>query len=140
MSDNPDLVECVGPAGAGPSGAPGAPADRRRVRVAAAADVEDATAEQVDADGTKIALVRIGDAFHAIGDRCSHANYSLSEGELDTEECTLECWKHGALFDLSTGEPLTLPATQPVPVYDVEVADGEVYVLLPTNQTEKDDD
>ena len=78
--------------------------------------------------------MRIGEEFHAIGDRCSHANYSLSEGEIDAEDCTLECWKHGALFSLTTGEPLTLPATQPVPVYDVEVADGEVFVFLPGDE------
>jgi 3-phenylpropionate/trans-cinnamate dioxygenase ferredoxin subunit len=75
--------------------------------------------------------VRIDDDVYAIGDRCSHADYSLSEGEIDADERTLECWKHGSTFSLETGEPLTLPATQPVPVYTVEVRDGDVLVTLP---------
>ena len=64
-------------------------------------------------------------------DRCSHANYKLSEGDVDCDEKTLTCWKHGAEFSLIDGEPQTLPATQPVPVWDLEVAAGEVFVNLP---------
>ena len=101
------------------------------VRVAAVDDIESGQAKQVTVDDTKIAVVRIDDTFHAIGDQCSHANYSLSEGEIDCDESTLECWKHGAQFSLLDGEPQTLPATAPVPVYDVEVAAGEVFVSLP---------
>ncbi len=66
-----------------------------------------------------------------IGDRCSHADYSLAEGEIDTDEGTIECWKHGSTFSVTTGEPTTLPATKPVPVYEVSVVDGEVRVVLP---------
>ena len=57
---------------------------------------------------------------------------ALSEGEVDG--CTLECWLHGSRFDLRTGEPTGLPATEPVPVYPVEIHDGDVYVsLAPSN-------
>jgi 3-phenylpropionate/trans-cinnamate dioxygenase ferredoxin subunit len=76
----------------------------------------------------RIALFRIGDDVYAIGDRCSHAEASLAEGELwDT---AVECPRHGSEFDLKTGEPGALPATEPVPVYDVSVTDGTVYLEL----------
>lgn len=76
----------------------------------------------------RIAMFRIGDEVYAIGDRCSHAEASLSEGELwDT---TVECPRHGSEFDLKTGAPESLPATTPVPVYDVSVVDGIVYLEL----------
>ncbi|MBW3574965.1 MAG: non-heme iron oxygenase ferredoxin subunit [Actinobacteria bacterium] len=78
----------------------------------------------------KIALVRVDGDFYAIGDTCSHADYSLSEGEVDVDALQIECWKHGSCFSLKTGEPDTLPATRPVPAYDVVVDDGEVFVLI----------
>ena len=53
--------------------------------------------------------MRIGDDFHAIGDRCTHADISLAEGEVDEDDCTIECWKHGSTFSLETGEPQTMP-------------------------------
>ena len=79
----------------------------------------------------QLCVVRIGDDVYAIGDRCSHADYSLSEGEIYADEREIECWKHGSMFSLETGEPLTLPATQPVPVYAVRVDGGEVKVVAP---------
>lgn len=94
------------------------------------ADLADGGARRFDVDGHRIAVVRIGDSVYAIGDRCSHADYSLAEGEVDPDAKTLECWKHGSTFDLRTGEPETLPATQPVPVYSVSVRDGDVVVTL----------
>src|SRR3954447_4804649 len=89
------------------------------------------TARRFDVAGHRIALVRIADQLYAIGDRCSHQDYSLAEGEVYDDEKTLECWKHGSTFSLTTGVPTTLPATKPVPVYDVEVRDGDVLVVLP---------
>ena len=61
-------------------------------------------ARRFDVDGYRIALVRIGDEFHAINDECSHEDYSLSEGEVWPEECEIECPRHGSTFDLVTGE------------------------------------
>jgi 3-phenylpropionate/trans-cinnamate dioxygenase ferredoxin subunit len=87
-------------------------------------------ARRFDGDGYRIALVRIGDDFYAIGDQCSHENYSLAEGDVFEEEREIECWKHGSTFDLRTGEPQSLPAVKPVPVYDVKVEDGEVKVVV----------
>jgi 3-phenylpropionate/trans-cinnamate dioxygenase ferredoxin subunit len=78
-----------------------------------------------------VCVVRCGDDVFAIGDTCSHANISLSEGEVMCDEREIECWKHGSMFSLQTGEPMTLPATQPVPVYEVRVDGGEVKVVAP---------
>jgi 3-phenylpropionate/trans-cinnamate dioxygenase ferredoxin subunit len=78
--------------------------------------------------GVPMAVVRIDDAVHAIGDICSHANVSLSEGEVWCDELEIECPKHGSTFSLISGEPATLPATQPIAVYPVEVVDGVVHV------------
>ena len=94
-------------------------------------ELEPGTARRFDVDGHRIALVRIGDDFYALGDRCSHEDYSLSEGEVYAEDCELECWKHGSTFDLRTGEPLSLPATKAVPVYEVVVEGDDVAVRLP---------
>jgi 3-phenylpropionate/trans-cinnamate dioxygenase ferredoxin subunit len=92
------------------------------------------TVRRVEVGGVAVAVVRVEDEVYAIGDVCSHANVSLSEGEVWTDERELECPKHGSTFDLKTGEPVTLPATQPVPVYDVEVVDGMVTVSVGAHQ------
>lgn len=76
----------------------------------------------------RIAMFRIDDEVFAISDRCSHAEASLAEGEV--WDHTVECPRHGSEFDLRTGEPGALPATQPVPVYPVSVEDGTVYLEL----------
>ena len=94
-------------------------------------DIVPGTAQRFDVGEHRIALVRIGNDFYALGDQCSHADYSLSEGEVYPEEREIECWKHGSTFSLETGEPQTLPATKPVPVYDVEVQGDDVMVILP---------
>ncbi|HJR92356.1 MAG TPA: non-heme iron oxygenase ferredoxin subunit [Acidimicrobiia bacterium] len=83
---------------------------------------------RVDVADDRIALFRIGSDVYAIGDRCSHAEASLSEGEVFGTE--VECPRHGSAFDLTTGAVLSLPATKPVPVYDVKVEDGFVYLRL----------
>jgi 3-phenylpropionate/trans-cinnamate dioxygenase ferredoxin subunit len=102
------------------------------VRVCAADEVKPNAALRVDVAGHRLAVVRIGDdAWYVIGDRCTHAEASLAGGEIWPEECEIECPKHGSSFSLETGQPLTLPATQPVPVYEVRVDGGEVFVKLP---------
>ncbi len=80
----------------------------------------------VTVDEVDVALVRDGDDFYAIRDECSHANIALSEG--DVEGCLIECWLHGSTFDLRTGEPTTLPAFEPVPIYPVRVEGEELHV------------
>jgi 3-phenylpropionate/trans-cinnamate dioxygenase ferredoxin subunit len=101
------------------------------VRLCGRGDIDAASARRFEVGAHRIALVRIGDDFYAIGDTCSHEDYSLSEGEVLTEECEIECWKHGSTFDLRTGEPQTLPATKPVPVYTVRLEGDDVMVELP---------
>ena len=100
-------------------------------RLCAVDDVAPGTARRFDVGPHRVALVRIGDDFYAIGDRCSHADYSLSEGEVWPDEREIECWKHGSTFSLLTGEPQTLPATVPVPVYTVRVEGGDVLLEVP---------
>lgn len=100
------------------------------VRIAALDELPDGRGVRVDIGEHRIAVFRIGEAVYAIGDRCSHAEASLSEGEVfDTD---VECPRHGSEFDLATGMPDSLPATRPVPVYDVGVVDGDVYLTLDT--------
>jgi 3-phenylpropionate/trans-cinnamate dioxygenase ferredoxin component len=99
-----------------------------RERLCRVDELAPGTARRFDVGRHRIALVRIGDDFYAVGDRCSHADFSLSEGEIWPDELEIECWKHGSTFSLKTGEPQSLPATRPVPVYDVRVEGDEVWV------------
>ena len=100
-------------------------------RLCARDDLAPGSARRFDVDGHRIALVRIGDDFYAIDDRCSHADYSLAEGDVWEDEREIECPKHGSTFSLETGEPQTLPATQPVPVYAIEIDGNDVLVVTP---------
>ena len=77
-----------------------------------------------------VAIAREGDEFFAIQDLCSHAAVPLSEGEV--EDCTVECWLHGSRFDLRTGKPTGLPATEPVAIYPVKVDGDDVLVDVTT--------
>jgi 3-phenylpropionate/trans-cinnamate dioxygenase ferredoxin subunit len=101
-----------------------------KVPLCALDDVASGSARRFDVGRHRIAVVRIDDAVYAIGDTCTHQNISLSEGDVDSEERTIECWKHGSEFSLETGEALTLPATRPEPVYDVRVDGGQIVVVL----------
>ncbi len=96
--------------------------------MAALADIASGTVRRFEIGGHFVAVVRIDDSVYAIGDTCSHADVSLSEGEVLCAEKELECWKHGSAFSLETGEPTSLPATQPVPVYRAWVVDGNIVV------------
>ncbi|MDW3216889.1 MAG: non-heme iron oxygenase ferredoxin subunit [Ilumatobacteraceae bacterium] len=98
--------------------------------VCALDELEPGTARKFDVGGIAVAVVRIDDDVYAIGDVCSHANVSLSEGEVWCDEKELECPKHSSAFSLVTGEPQTLPATQPVPVFDASVVDGSIVVSV----------
>lgn len=97
-------------------------------KIGKASDFAPGSATKVVVNGTNVAIVRIGDDFYAINDTCSHGNVSLSEGVVVTETKELECVKHGSAFNLETGCPNTLPATQPVAVYSVTVKGDEVFI------------
>jgi 3-phenylpropionate/trans-cinnamate dioxygenase ferredoxin subunit len=93
-------------------------------------EIPSGTARKVDVAGIAVSIVRIGDDVYALGDVCTHADVSLSEGEVWCDELEIECPKHGSAFSLLTGEPSTLPATQPVPVFDASVVDGQIVVTV----------
>jgi 3-phenylpropionate/trans-cinnamate dioxygenase ferredoxin subunit len=90
-------------------------------------ELSTSTAKKVVVDGIPIAVVMdSAGEVHALGDTCTHGDISLSEGFV--EDDTLECWAHGSKFELTSGKPLTLPAYEPVPVFAVEIVDGDVYI------------
>jgi 3-phenylpropionate/trans-cinnamate dioxygenase ferredoxin subunit len=88
-------------------------------QVAVVGDIAPRTAKRYLVDGRAIAVVNSDEGIFAIDDRCSHADVSLSEGEV--EGCAIECWLHGSAFDLHTGVPLSLPAITPVATFAVRV-------------------
>ncbi|HET9733115.1 MAG TPA: non-heme iron oxygenase ferredoxin subunit [Acidimicrobiales bacterium] len=100
------------------------------VRLCAMDEIAAGTSRRFDVGPHRIALVRIGNDFYAIGDRCSHANVSLAEGEVVPDECEIECHKHGSRFDLRTGKALSMPATKPVATYEVRIEGEDVLVSL----------
>ena len=81
----------------------------KAIRLCGRDDLADGQARRFDVAGLRIALVRIGDDFYAVGDRCSHEDFSLAEGEVWADECEIECAKHGSTFDLRTGDALLPP-------------------------------
>jgi 3-phenylpropionate/trans-cinnamate dioxygenase ferredoxin subunit len=99
-----------------------------RIRVAAFGDLPEDGGWPAEVAGHRIALFRAGNEAFALGDRCSHAEASLAEGEVFNG--TVECPRHGAVFDLRTGKALSLPATHGVPVYRAEVEGDGVYVWV----------
>jgi len=99
------------------------------VRVCAATDVPKGEARRFVVEGREVCLVNLGEeGFRAVGDVCSHAQAYLHEGEVDIDERTIECPRHGSTFDLDSGNPRTLPATLPVPSFKVKTEDDDVYV------------
>ena len=91
------------------------------------ADLPAGAMRLIEADGRKIGVFHCADGnMHAIEDRCSHDDGPLAEGEIDLEKCTVECPRHGSLFDLRTGTPKTLPAYVPVDTFDVRVEDDMI--------------
>jgi 3-phenylpropionate/trans-cinnamate dioxygenase ferredoxin component len=101
------------------------------VAVCKVRDVKAGRSRRFDVDGHRLCIVHIGDDWYVIGDECSHEDYSLSEGDVWEDECEIECPKHGSTFSLLTGEPQTLPATRPVPVFPARVDGDDVVVTLP---------
>ena len=100
------------------------------IEICQLSDLEDTAARRFDIGDHRLSVIRLGDEVFVIGDECTHADFSLSEGEVDPDERTLECPKHGALFSIDDGEPGCLPATKAVPTYSAHVEDGTVKVVL----------
>ena len=100
------------------------------VRVCSFDELEPGGKRKFEVDHHTVCVIRIEDDLYAISDTCSHEDYSLCDGELYDEDLEIECWKHGSTFSLVDGEPQSLPATRPVPVYDVIVEGDDVLVKI----------
>ncbi len=110
--------------------------DETFLRVCAIGELSLGEPALAEIEGHRVCMVRTDEReVHAIDDTCSHANVSLSEGEVDG--CTIECWLHGSRFSLLTGEPTGPPATRPVAVYPVRLDGDDVLVSVahPTNES-----
>jgi 3-phenylpropionate/trans-cinnamate dioxygenase ferredoxin subunit len=99
------------------------------VRICGVADVPVGEARRFEVDHRPFAVVNLGEeGFRVVDAICSHAHYFLDEGEVDEDLETIECPKHGSTFDLNTGRPRSLPATQPVEAFAVKVDDDDVLI------------
>jgi 3-phenylpropionate/trans-cinnamate dioxygenase ferredoxin subunit len=100
-----------------------------RTRVCRTEDVPVGEARRFPVGDALVAVVNLGDeGFRAVDAICSHEHYFLDEGEVDMDDSTIECPKHGSTFDLDTGNPTTLPAVRPVAAYDVQIEDDHVLI------------
>lgn len=88
--------------------------------------IREGEAFAVNLDGVDVAVARHEDEFFAVQDLCTHGQVALSEG--DVEGCLIECWLHGSRFDLRSGKPTTLPATEPVATFPVQVQGDDIHV------------
>jgi len=98
------------------------------IEVCSVAELGDGQMRLVEHEGVKLGIFNCGGSLYAIEDRCSHDDGPLAEGEFDASACTVECPRHGSLFDLTSGRPKTLPAYQPVETFPVSVA-GETIIV-----------
>jgi len=99
------------------------------VRVCGIGDVPLGEAKRFAIADQQVAVVNLGeDGFHAIDAVCSHEHFFLDEGDVDVAEGTIECPKHGSLFDVGSGKPLGLPAIKPVATFAVTVTDDAVWI------------
>jgi 3-phenylpropionate/trans-cinnamate dioxygenase ferredoxin component len=99
------------------------------LKVCGVRDVPEGDAERFEVDGRLVAVANLGEeGFRAVDAVCSHAHYFLDEGDVDVEDETIECPKHGSTFDLNTGRPITLPATLPVAAYTVKLEGDDVLI------------
>ena len=87
-------------------------------------------AARVEVGDVPLAIFNVDGTFYCLDDTCSHAEASLSDGDLDTSRCLIECPLHGSAFDLRSGEPRSLPAVEAVRVHRVEASDGVIRIAL----------
>ena len=102
------------------------------VRLCGVDEVPVGEARRFELEARPYAVANLGEeGFRVLDAICSHAHYFLDEGELDVEDETIECPKHGSTFDLNTGRPTTLPATMPVEAFAVKVEGDDVMIEMP---------
>lgn len=101
-----------------------------RYAVCAYSELEEGGALKVRVGGVLVAVFKVRGEIKALSDTCSHAQASLSEGDVNPDFCTVMCPLHGAIFDLDTGEPLSAPATAPVEAFPTDVEDDQVVVTI----------
>ena len=103
------------------------------VKVTTVSDVPEGEARRFEVEGRELAVVNLGGGdIRAIDDICSHQLSYLHEGEVDPDLETIECPKHGSSFDLNSGKPRSLPATEPVDTFPVTTEDHDIYIEVPT--------
>jgi 3-phenylpropionate/trans-cinnamate dioxygenase ferredoxin subunit len=102
------------------------------VRLCGVDEVPVGEARRFELEARPYAVANLGEqGFRVLDAICSHAHYFLDEGELDVEDETIECPKHGSTFDLNTGRPTTLPATMPVEAFAVKVEGDDLMIEMP---------
>jgi 3-phenylpropionate/trans-cinnamate dioxygenase ferredoxin component len=101
------------------------------IEVAAADAFPPGSSKIVRHESLFVGVYNCGGELYAIEDRCSHDDGPLCEGDWDEDLCRVVCPRHGSMFELSTGRPMSLPATEPVETYPVRVVDGSIVVELP---------
>lgn|SRR5487761_2078827 len=94
-------------------------------------DFVSGAARQLRRGDRTLVVVRIEESVYVLDDRCSHEDFSLAEGEVNCENREIECARHGAMFRLSDGEPMSFPATRPVAAYEVRERNGRLEVEVP---------
>ncbi len=102
-----------------------------RVKTFHTTDIMQNASKVFEINDKEIAIVNCDNAYYAIDDLCSHSEASLSDGEV--YDCKVECPLHGAEFDLTTGEAVTLPATKPVKTYPISIEDGYLFLEIDNN-------
>ena len=102
------------------------------VRICGVGDVPEGEVRRFELGHRPFAVANLGvEGYRVVDAICSHAHYFLDEGEVDVEDGTIECPKHGSMFDLNTGRPRSLPATQPVDVFVTKIENDDVMIEFP---------
>jgi 3-phenylpropionate/trans-cinnamate dioxygenase ferredoxin component len=102
------------------------------VRICGVDEVPEGEVRRFELDHRPFAVANLGaEGYRVVDAICSHAHYFLDEGDVEVEDETIECPKHGSTFDLNTGRPTTLPATQPVEVFATKVENDDLMIEIP---------
>jgi 3-phenylpropionate/trans-cinnamate dioxygenase ferredoxin subunit len=103
----------------------------RSVAIGTLSDFESGVPRQIHVEDRVLVVIRVEEDVYVLDDRCSHEDFSLAEGDVNCETLEIECARHGAMFRLKDGEPMSFPATRPVAHYDVLNFDGRLEVVVP---------